>query len=102
MTMEELLDELRGHAEWEGVGDYADRIAAVFGDTVSGSEATINEVNTALEEQRNEIQRLQAENYKLMTALGSAAKSDEPAKEPDHSDEDEPELIDINDYIKEE
>lgn len=101
MTMEELLDELRGHEEWEGVGDYADRIAAVFGDAVSGSEATINEVNATLEEQRNEIQRLQAENYKLMTALGSAANSDDPAKEPDSSDEDEPELIDINDYIKE-
>ena len=101
MTMEELLDELRSHEEWEGVGDYADRIATVFGDTVSGSEASINELAKRVEVQRNEIQRLQAENYKFMTALGSAAKSDEPVKEPDSSDEDEPELIDINDYIKE-
>lgn len=100
MTIDDVLAEMRGHEEWEGIGDYADTIAGIFGDAVSGSEAAIAEINGTLEEQRNEIQRLQAENYKLMTALGSAGS--EPSSEPDTSEPDEPEEINIDDYIKEE
>ena len=103
MGLEEILDALRSHEDWEGAGGYADSIAQIFGDYQAGSQSTIDEVNSKLEQQAGEIMRLQAENYKLITALGANEADNEPSREEDTSGEGEDEEeIDITDYIKKE
>lgn len=103
MTVEELLDALRGiDADTIGeIGGYADEIARVVGDMSAGADASLKEANDALAAKDAEIQRLQAENYKLMTSLGSAIDTEQES-EPDGSGEDEEvEDFDITEYIKE-
>ena len=106
MDIKEILDALRAvDADTLGdVGGYADQIAQYLGDLQTGSDATIAELNKALEANAAEIQRLQAENYRLMTANASAGEgADDGGEEPDGSEdrEDEDEYrIDIEDYIK--
>lgn len=95
MGIDELLDTIRG-VTGDTLGDlpgYCDDVARF----VSGQNATLEEVNSALAEKDAEIQRLQAENYKLMTAAAAPAYADTT---PDPS-EDESGDFSITDYIKE-
>lgn len=101
-TMDEILEALRSVTA-DTVGDvagYADQIAQVFGDTVAGSTAQLDEVNAALAAKDAEIQRLQAENYKLMTA-NATSMGGEGDTEPDTDEEPDGSEIDPKDYIKE-
>ena len=80
MGLEEILESMRGW-EVEDAPGYADQIAQLFGDAKAGADASLAEVNSALEQKDAEIQRLQAENYKLMSAVGSAgAVSTDPTR----------------------
>lgn len=104
MGLDELLDALRAITadDVESVGGYADDIARLVGDMRSGADASIAEANEALAARDAEIQRLQAENYKLMTALGSAIDA-EPGPEPTGEGEgEEVDDFDISDYIEKE
>ena len=100
MTLDELLDAIRG-ADADAIGDfpgYADEIARIVGDGRAGADAALAEANEALAAKDAEIQRLQAENYKLMVAAGDGASDSapEPVEDP------EPEDINPEDYISEE
>lgn len=102
MGLEEILEAMRGWEVQDAPG-YADQIAQLFGDATAGADAALAEVNSSLEQKDAEIQRLQAENYKLMSAVGSAggASADpdptDPAPEPDS--EDAP-VADITEFIE--
>lgn len=104
MDLDELLGNMRGW-EIEDAPGYADQIAQIVGDIRSGSDAALAEVNAALEAKDAEIQRLQAENYKLMSAVGSAAGEDDSAtddaSDPEPDEENAP-VDDVTDYVEEE
>lgn len=105
MELQELFEALRATDPdtLEGVPGMVDQIAQIVGDRQAGADATIAELNEAMASRDAEIQRLQAENYKLMTAVGSADKGDEEeTSEPDPSEDgSDDEELDINEYIKE-
>lgn len=90
MDIDELLNGLRG-MDADTLGDMpgmVDQVAQYIGDLNTNSQAALMEVNQQLESQAAEIQRLQAENYKLMVAAGSAQGDDTQAEsEPDPADE---------------
>lgn len=104
MDLDELLGNMRGW-EIEDAPGYADQIAQIVGDIRSGSDAALAEVNAALEAKDAEIQRLQAENYKLMSAVGSAAGEDAgedaPEEDPETDEENAP-VDDVTEYVEEE
>lgn len=90
MDIDELLNGLRA-TDADTLGDMpgmVDQVAQYIGDLNTNSQAALMEVNQALEEKDAEIQRLQAENYKLMVAAGSAQGDDTAAApEPDPADD---------------
>lgn len=102
MGLEEILEAMRGWEVQDAPG-YADQIAQLFGDATAGADAALAEVNSSLEQRDAEIQRLQAENYKLMSAVGSAgavsADPDPTGPEPEPDGEDSP-VDDITEYIE--
>ena len=99
MGLDEILEALRGAEETSG---YADSIAQIFADTRAGGESALAEANAALEAANGEIQRLQAENYKLMTSIGSATDdTDTQPADDDEPTEDAP-VEDVTEYIEEE
>lgn len=108
MDLQEILASLRA-TDPDTLGEVpgmVDQIAQIVGDRQAGADAMVAELNEALTSRDAEIQRLQAENYKLMTAVGSAsAAATEPADDPGNGADDDgagDEELDINEYIKEE
>ena len=102
MDFDELLNGLRG-VDADTLGDvpgYVDQIAQYVGDLDTNSRAALQEVNTALEEKNAEIQRLQAENYKLMVAKGTNVES-EPSPDEDEGDDYGDDDFDPNSEMKE-
>lgn len=88
MNIDEILAALRT-TDADTLGDMpgmVDQVAQYIGDLNTNSQAALMEVNQQLEARDAEIQRLQAENYKLMVAVGS---SNEQTSEPDPTGEDE-------------
>lgn len=99
MNLDEILEALRGAEETSG---YADSIAQVFADTRAGGESALAEANAALEAADAEIQRLQAENYKLMTSLGSSTDPAPADETEDDQDGENAPVEDVTEYIEEE
>lgn len=98
MNLDEILEALRGAEETSG---YADSIAQIFADTRAGGESALAEANAALEAANGEIQRLQAENYKLMTSLGSSTDPT-PGETEEEPDEENAPVEDVTEYIEKE
>lgn len=99
MGLDEILEALRGNEETNG---YADSIAQIFADTRAGGESALAEANAALEAANGEIQRLQAENYKLMTSIGSSADDTPVQPSDDDAPGDDAPVDDVTEFIEKE
>ena len=88
--MDELIDKLRALDNLDDINALADEIKAGYDDFSAGSAANSDSLNKTIADLKAEVQRLQAENYKLFTANG------QDIEDPDNdTDEDEDiEMID--------
>lgn len=88
--MDELIDKLRALDNLDDIDALADEIKASYDDFSAGSTANSDSLNKTIADLKAEVQRLQAENYKLLTANG------QDIEDPDNdTDEDEDiEMID--------
>lgn len=88
--MDELIDKLRALDNLDDIAALADEIKASYDDLSAGSAANSDSLNKTIADLKAEVQRLQAENYKLLTANG------QDIEDPDNdTDEDEDiEMID--------
>lgn len=88
--MDELIDKLRALDNLDDLAALADEIKASYDDFSAGSAANSDELNRTIADLKAEVQRLQAENYRLLTANG------QDIEDPDNdTDEDEDvEMID--------
>ena len=68
--MDELIDKLRALDNLDDIAALADEIKASYDDFRAGSAANSDELNRTIADLKAEVQRLQAENYKLLTANG--------------------------------
>lgn len=82
--MDELIDKLRALDNLDDIAALADEIKASYDDFSAGSAANSDSLNKTIADLKGEVQRLQAENYKLLTANG------QDIEDPDNdTDEDE-------------
>lgn len=88
--MDELIDKLRALDNLDDIDALADEIKASYDDFRAGSTANSDSLNKTIADLKAEVQSLQAENYKLLTANG------QDIEDPDNdTDEDEDiEMID--------
>lgn len=88
--MDELIDKLRALDNLDDIAALADKIKASYDDLSAGSAANSDSLNKTIADLKAEVQRLQAENYQLLTANG------QDIEDPDNdTDEDEDiEMID--------
>ena len=68
--MDELIDKLRALDNLDDIAALADEIKASYDDFSAGSAANSDELNRTIADLKAEVQRLQAENSKLLTATG--------------------------------
>lgn len=97
--MKELLDKLRALESLDDIGGIADEIGTAYDDFLSGADASSAEKDKTIEDLKSEVQRLQAENYKLLTAAG-ATEDDEDSKQGDKSGSDDPDDEDVIENIE--
>lgn len=90
--MDELIDKLRALDSLDDIAALADEIEASYDDFSSGAAANSESLNKTIADLKSEVQRLQAENYKLLTANG------QDIEDPD-DDTDEDENIDMIDNL---
>lgn len=90
--MDELIDKLRALDSLDGIAALADEIKSSYDDFRSGSTANSDSLNKTIAELKAEVQRLQAENYKLITANGQDIEN------PD-GDNDEDENVEMIDNL---
>ena len=84
--MEELLEKLRALDSLDDIAGLADQISTAYNDFSTGAEASGAEKDKTIADQAAEIQRLQAENYKLLTATAQAEDEDTEKKDTDPDD----------------
>ena len=85
--MKELIDKLRALDNLDDLAGIADELDQSFTDFSAGSEASTNDLNTQITDLKAEIQRLQAENYKLLTANGEKIEDTQDNDPTGDSDE---------------
>lgn len=103
MTFEELIEAGRQAENLEDIGGLWDELVAVNGQTMEGYTARTGELEAKIAELEDELTRLMAENYKLMTAAaeGDAEAEDDAEEDVEDDAEDADADIDsIEDYIE--
>lgn len=90
--MDELIDRLRALDSLDGIAALADEIKSNYDDFRSGAASNSDSLNKTIAELKAEVQRLQAENYKLITANGQDIEN------PD-GDTDEDENVEMIDNL---
>lgn len=80
--MKELIDKLRALDNLDDLAGIADELDQSFSDFSAGSEASTNDLNTQITDLKAEIQRLQSENYKLLTANGEKVEDIDAGNDP--------------------
>lgn len=90
--MDELIDKLRALDSLDDIAALADEIKASYDDFSSGAAANSDSLNKTIADLKAEVQRLQAENYKLLTANG------QDIEDPD-GDADEDENVEMIDNL---
>lgn len=68
--MDELIDKLRALDSLDDIAELADEIKSSYDDFSSGAAANNESLSKTIADLKAEVQRLQAENYKLLTANG--------------------------------
>ena len=97
--MDELIEKLRAVTSLDEIAGLADAIFSNYADFAAGSEANSTELNKTITDLKAEVQRLQAENYKLLTANGQDIEEGEGT---DTNEEEDIEIIDnLSDVIDE-
>ena len=90
--MDELIDKLRALDSLDDIAALADEIKASYDDFSSGAAANSDSLNKTIADLKAEVQRLQAENYKLLTANG------QDIEDPD-GDTDDDEAVEMIDNL---
>lgn len=88
--MDELIDKLRALDSLDDIAALADEIKASYDDFSSGAAANSESLNKTIADLKAEVQRLQAENYKLLTANGQDIED----PDGDADDDENVEMID--------
>ena len=88
--MDELIDKLRALDSLDDIAELADEIKASYDDFSAGAAANTDSLNKTIADLKAEVQRLQAENYKLLTANGQDIED----PDGDADDDEDVEMID--------
>jgi len=95
--MKELIEKLRALDNLDDLAGLSDELEQSFTDYSSGAEASTNDLNTQITDLKAELQRIQAENYKLLTANGEKV---EDTQDNDPTGDSDDVIDNINDVIE--
>lgn len=108
--MDELLDQLRSLTSTDDIGSIADQLGNLYNGFVADRDTSLGERDTRIEgltadvaDRDDQIKTLQAENYKLMTAVANAGEdssgSERRTGDPERADAADAEIKPIEDFL---
>lgn len=98
--MDEMLEQLKALTSLDELGGMVEQLGGIWQGFVADRDEKIKGLDDAVAERDETIKSLQAENYRLITALGAAQEDNEPNPELNADGEtEEEELQPIEDFI---
>lgn len=97
--MDELLEQLKSLTSLDELGGMVEQLGGIWSGAQANWDKNLAGLNDTIAERDEQIKTLQAENYKLITALGEAQKDKEKSSLNVDEDDDEEEEKSIEDYL---